>query len=208
MVLIPKLTVRDRPSSLQHDLGRVLRVEAEPLRGRVPALTRRPRREMAAMTRKCRNREQRKRAATSSRSGVGSARPGRRTRRGRPAGGVIMSVPQMRPKLVTPFAYSAGQDAAGACRKTVVSPCRAGALRARRADAWRPSPLPRPGGGPPLRANRHRHRAKAAVDGQPVQSACSSGLPRPGLEGLRRASGGGGQARPKLALPQVRRRIA
>ncbi len=34
-----------------------------------------------------------------------------------------------------------------------------GIPRARRAGAWRPSLLPWVGGGPPLRTNRHRHRA-------------------------------------------------
>ena len=41
-----------------------------------------------------------------------------------------------------------------------------------------------------------------------MQSACSSGLPKPDFKGRERARGGGDQTRPKIALPQVADRIA
>jgi hypothetical protein len=50
-------------------------------------------------------------------------------------------------------------------------PCRAGALRARRADAWRAVPAPQAAGVPPLRAYRYRApRVKQRLMGRPVQS--------------------------------------
>jgi len=50
-------------------------------------------------------------------------------------------------------------------RRQELRPCRAGALRARRADAWRPSPLTQAGGGPPQRADQHQHRVKQRLTG-------------------------------------------
>ena len=90
-----------------------------------------------------------------------------------------------------------GRPAPGASARA--APCWAGALRARRADAWRPSPLPWAGGDPPLRTDRHRpSRVKQRLTGRCRQSAQQWTAVAPGHGGLKQARSGGqakGQAR-------------